>query len=68
MRVGARQVHVVDGEPASGDMLALYWHRRRHVHCAGMGVPLGEAVILSTGTPIRRPYPRNGHAVGDAAM
>ena len=28
---------------------------------------LGEAVILSTGTPIpARPYLRNGHAVGDA--
>ena len=30
-------------------ILALSRHRRRHVHCAGMG---GEAVILSAGTPI----------------
>ena len=31
---------------------------------------LGEAVILSTGTPGRRsrPYPRGGHAVGDAEI
>ena len=34
-------------------MSALHRHRRRHVHCVGIGVPvLFEAVILSTGTPM----------------
>ena len=39
---------------------ALSRHRRKYVLCAGMGVP----VLKMTASP--RPYPRNGHAVGDA--
>ena len=44
--------------------------RRRHLHCAGMGMP-----VLKTTASERRsfwvpacPCPRNGHAVGDAEM
>ena len=40
------------------------WHRRRQVHCAGMGVP----VLKMTDSEEARPYPRNGHAVGDAEI
>ena len=49
-------------------ILALSRHRRRHVHCAGTGVP----VLKMTASERRsfrvpaRPYPRNGHAVGGA--
>ena len=50
--------------------MALYRHRRRHAHCAGIAVP----VLKVTASPRRsfrvpaRPYPRDGHAVGDAEM
>ena len=45
---------------------ALSRHRRRHVHCAGMGVPvLKMTASPSTGTPI---HPCYGHAVGDAEI
>ena len=37
---------------------ALSRHRGRHVHCAGTGVPLGEAVIASTGTPVPAQWTR----------
>ena len=45
-------------------------HRRWHVHCAGMGVPALEvtAVAGRSFCVPARPYPRNGHAVGDAEM
>ena len=52
--------------PASA--ITIYRHRRRHIHCAGMGVP----ILKMTASPRRsfrvpaRAYPRNGHAVGDA--
>ena len=38
-------------------------HRRRHVYCVRMGVP----VLKTTASPAR-PYPRNRHAVGDAEV
>ena len=44
-------------------MVTTYRRRRRHVHCAGMAVP----VLEMTASPAR-PYPRNGTAVGDAEM
>ena len=47
---------------------ALSQHRRRHVNCAGMGMPVLQMTASerrSFGVPAR-PYPRIGHAVGDA--
>ena len=51
---------------------ALSRQHRQHVHCAGVGV----SVFKTTASPLRgghfesrlAPYPRNGHAVGDAEM
>ena len=60
--------------PNPSHEMALYWHLRRHVYCAGMGVPvlemtasegMGVPVIKMTASERRsfrvpaRPYPRN---------
>ena len=49
---------------------ALYRHRRRHIHCAGMGVPVPKMTVSETRSfwVPARPYPRNEHAVGDAEI
>ena len=50
--------------------LALSRHRRRHVHCAGMGVPalkMSASERRSFGVPAH-PCPRDRHAVGDAEV
>ena len=60
-------IHIILHAPAY-PYSTLYRHRRRHVHCAGMGVPVLQTTASerrSFGVPAR-PYPRNGHAVGDA--
>ena len=57
----ARTCVPVRGHDSEGSISALSRHRRRHVHCAGMGAPVPKMTASHQ-------YPRNGGAVIDAEI
>ena len=67
--VGRDRVHGERSPSAGAIRITTYRHRRRHVHSAGMGVPVLKMTLRGGHFEYRHAHTReSGHAVGDAEM